>query len=76
MIAQELTVEGRCVKVAYRGTGYWQVVLLSTPINQIIGETIKWRIKIVDLQNCIYLGLGLKTVLQNNDFLWKSNKYN
>ncbi len=33
-----------------------------------IGETIKWKIKIVNLINHIYLGIGLRTVLKNNGF--------
>ncbi len=32
-----------------------------------IGETIKWRIKIVNKRGVIRLGIGLKTVLKNNE---------
>ncbi len=35
-----------------------------------IGETIKWRIKIVNLTDSFFLGIGLKTVLKNNNFIW------
>ncbi len=38
-----------------------------------IGETIKWRINIVNLTNGICFGIGLKKVLKNNGFAFKSN---
>ncbi len=41
-----------------------------------IGETIKWRMKIVNQAAGILLGVGLISVLKNNDFLVKSfNEY-
>ncbi len=38
-----------------------------------IGDTIKWRVKIVNLSSGISFGIGLKTVLKNNEFLLKSS---
>ncbi len=40
-----------------------------------IGETIKWRIKIVNLVNNIFIGIGLKTILENNEYLLQSGQY-
>ncbi len=39
-----------------------------------IGDTIKWRIRIANL-GFIYLGIGLKKVLTNNGFVWTSGEY-
>ncbi len=40
-----------------------------------IGDIIKYRIKLVNLKGQIAVGIGLRNVLKNNDFLWKSGEY-
>ncbi len=40
-----------------------------------IGDTIKWRIKIVNLLEGIFLGIGLKKVLTRKGFVWENADY-
>ncbi len=39
------------------------------------GVTIKWRIKILSLASYIYVGIGKKKLLKNNDFLITNCEY-
>ncbi len=40
-----------------------------------MGETIKWKIKIVNKVSSMFVGIGLKTIMKNNNFLWKGGDH-
>ncbi len=44
-----------------------------------IGETIKWRVKIINTKGWMFLGIGLRKVLTNRNFLvdptWNYDKH-
>ncbi len=43
-----------------------------------IGDTIKWRIKVKSITNGMLLGIGLKSVLENKNYIvndWSYDKH-
>ncbi len=40
-----------------------------------IGETIRWNIKIINLTNWIGVGVGLKNIVTDNNFIFTDDEY-